>query len=202
MAQCETNEPGILPEGSCPAGTPARTRSRALLSAFPLLCLGLVLCGNQAATSAPGYLLAVGPAPLRFQSVRIRSAEVVEALLAETKKEEPPPVSEPLPGTEDVSVTTLGPTPDPGQPEDWEDLGTKLPDISPEEMMNVSLSAAAAKEAAVVPPQLFLRFFGKKTVTGGTNNAPAVRVIAPIEFNPPQPLVFPPSSATYSTPAQ
>jgi hypothetical protein len=171
------------------------SRFPSLLPVLAGIWIGSLFAANRSTGASPGYLLAVGPSPLRFETVRPRP-ESVEVLLKTEMPEQTAPELENGALADAQAIRSLGPTPDTAEPLDFSDLGTTLPELPPEEAE--SSVRAVTRESNTISPQLFLKYFARPNST--STNSPGVRVIAPIEFRPPPPVVAPFSSATYTTP--
>jgi len=55
-----------------------------------------------------------------------------------------------------------------------------------------NLLQSTNREAAVVPPQMWLKYF-----SGTTNGTPGTSILVPLGFTPPQPTAAPSSKSTY-----
>jgi hypothetical protein len=151
-----------------------------------LLCLvGLAL--PALASSGPGYLATVGPAPLRFWSPsKPKPAPAVTDAPSPAVSNEPA-----TPNPYDFLAAFGAPTP----------VTAPMPDVTNAvpPAASVDMNAAtqppqpdAPQPGDVVSPQMLLKYFNKNTNGTGTG------IIAPINMSVPNNPTPPPSSATYS----
>jgi hypothetical protein len=143
---------------------------------------GAALLGLAFAVSAgPGYLPAVGPAPLRFRTDPPPATNVVKMPL-------PPP--DPPPSTSAVATdtqTNAAPaTPAAAAP-------SAAPVLLTATNSPVTPDAAPASSEPKISPEMLLKFFTPST------NRPSGEVIAPLDFAPPATAKPASSTATYST---
>ncbi len=142
--------------------------------------------------TADGYLGIVGPVPLRI-GVKAEPRASVAAVLppldppqpAPPVKEPPGPIQEP-PKSDPQGLVFLGP---PSPEETIEVMGPPAPEPSASAPAGPSSAERGAITAAL------LKFFQP----GGGNNSTGKAVLMPVGFAPPQPVVTPSSSASYST---
>ena len=134
-----------------------------------------VLSVATAASTGPGYLPRVGPAPLRFLAPpRVCTKRFVL------------PVPVPDPASVVPQIEKMPPLPRPAS------SALELPGPMPQaESGPAQPQMETAPADAVVSPQMLLRYFTQ------TNNS-AASVIAPMEFTPPRAAVPAPSKATFS----
>lgn len=144
---------------------------------------GAVLVVAVTALADSGYLATVGPPPLRFES----PAKTGGARVAL------PPL--PLPETNELVAVVEPPAPPP--------LEIPPPSTNPPPILINIFGGSdpatnswplAAREADVVSPQLWLKYFTKNTNAGASGG-----IIAPLGFQPPQPTVPPSSKSTFQT---
>jgi len=147
---------------------------------------GAALLGLAFAVSAsPGYLPAVGPAPLRFRPAAPPAANLV---IMPLPPPDPPPSAPP-------SAASIPP------PAAAAQAKTNAPAAGPASapVLLTATNNPAAPEAAPpgsdpkISPQMLLKYFTPSTngVSGGT--------IAPLDFAPPPAAKPPSSTATFST---
>ena len=147
---------------------------------------GAALLGLAFAVSAsPGYLPAVGPAPLRFRPAAPPAANLVKMPLPPP---DPPPAAPPsAAATPSAAAGTQA--------------NTAAPAAAPSSatVLLTATNNPAAPEAAApgsdprISPQMLLRYFTPST------NGPAGGIIAPLDFAPPVAPKPASSTATYST---
>ena len=157
-----------------------------------------VLVFSARANSLSGYLPAVGPSPLRFQSPPARVIAIALPPLQMGTEEPPaPPVPVDIAPVE-IAVTPLAPAV--AQPATSNAIApTPTPTAT-----NVVTAIAAnraptvivpeTEAAPVVSPQMLLQFFQTKAASS-TNRE--VSVMTPLGFNPARPAPTPSSTAAY-----
>ncbi len=179
-------------------GTSARA---GLAKSLAILCL--LGSAVSAAASGPGYLRAVGPAPLRFWSPPKRTPE---SLVANPVPAAAAPATVPNPNSYDFmnafgaqpplvmeATSTSGPSP----------MAPIMPPDQPAPAnSNVNGSSTNAPAGDVVSPQMLLEYFPNNNRKGGNRNGGQGSIYVPVDPNavinqtqqpPPRP-----SSATYS----
>ncbi|MSU63810.1 MAG: hypothetical protein EXS31_15655 [Pedosphaera sp.] len=152
--------------------------------------LGLAL----PAVAGDGYLGIVGPVPLRL-GVKAEPRASVAVVLPPLDPPQPaPPVSEPPkpiqepPKSDPPESAFFGP-PRPG--EMVEVLGPPAPEPP---VSGLAPAGPSSAERGAITAAL-LKFFQP----GGANNSTGKTVLVPVGFAPPQPVIAPSSSASYST---
>lgn len=171
-------------------GTPSRV---SLVKSLAFVCLlGVAV---SASASGPGYLRAVGPAPLRFWSPPKRTPEPVATNAASASASTDAPV-------------TMVPNPNPGdflsafgsQPPLVMEASSVPSPMAPNQPAPANPGVngtSTAPPGDVVSPQMFLQYFNKNGKRGSSESS-IIMPVDPSVIQQNQSPPPPPSSATYS----
>lgn len=145
---------------------------------------GPMLVVAVAAAANPGYLAIVGPPALRFDlSPKLDAIKVTLPPLLVPETNQLTAAIEPAPPPPALPPPPAATNPPPLQ---FNIFGTT--DVM------TNLAPLPVREAEVVSPQIWLKYFARNT-NAGTAGA----IAAPIGFLPPQPITPPSSKSTYRT---
>ena len=153
----------------------ARTRTRALLL-LALLGFAFNVSGD--------YLLALGPAPLRWQAARPPRPEVLRSLPPLVILEEPPPEAA---GARDATNSIAGKASNTGP------AGNSARAAGVETAGGAAAGGRNAGQSPALPPEALTSLF---YCPSGTNRLPVA--VLPLDFVPPPAPAARSSSATYS----